>query len=240
VKRWWVILALLLSVGLNVGLLATVAGAWWASRHAARQTAEAPPQPAAAPPMAPDDGAGPPPGDAGPGAPDAAPDTGPGRPPGPPVERLADHLGLAGDARAEFIALQRGLFETLFEAHNRRAYLSAEMRRELVAAEPDRGHVEQLIDELAEVQSGIERATVETILKSRGLLDQRQQRLYLQVLDRLRNGGGPRRGIAGQGPGEGVGAGAGAGPGPPWRRRPPRRPPPGAPSPPEDESRPRF
>lgn len=244
-KRWWVILVLLLSVGLNVGLLATVAGAWWASRHAARQAAGAPPPQAEAPPQPaepPGDGAEPgavagAPG-GGPGAPpEGPPGGGPGGPPGPPVERLADHLGLAGDTRDEFIALQRGLFETLLEARNRRAYLSSEMRRELVASQPDRDHLERLVDELGRVQTGIERATVETILKSRSLLDERQQRLYLQVLDRLRNGGGQRRGLAGQGPGEGPGAGPGAGdgPGPPWRRRAPRFPRPGAGRPPGGE-----
>jgi hypothetical protein len=39
VKRWWLMVALLLSLGFNLGLLAAVAGGWWASRGAAERPA---------------------------------------------------------------------------------------------------------------------------------------------------------------------------------------------------------
>lgn len=38
-KRWWLMVALLLSLGFNLGLLAAVAGGWWASRGAAERPA---------------------------------------------------------------------------------------------------------------------------------------------------------------------------------------------------------
>jgi len=240
VKRWWVILALLLSLGLNLGLLATMAGAWWASRHPAQHASVTAPEvdgpgvdgpgldvdvPAADVPAAGGEGVGAPP-QGGLGPPAFGPPEGGGPPAGPltgpPLDRLADHLGLEGERREKFVALQRNLFETLLEAHNRRAYLTAEMRRELIAAQPDRQHVEELIDELGKLHVEIERATASTILDSRGLLDPRQQRLYLQVLERLRNGGGRRRGGAAERPGP-----------PPWRRGSRFEPPGGGEPPPE-------
>lgn len=232
-KRWWVILALLLSLGLNLGLLATMAGAWWASRHAAQRTAVDGPGvnlpgvdvPGPDAPAAGGEGVGAPHQDRL-GPPGFGPPEGGGPPggplTGPPLDRLADHLGLEGERREKFVVLQRKLFETMLEARNRRAFLTAEMRRELTADEPDRQHVEELIDELGRLHVEIERATASTILDSRGLLDARQQRLYLQVLERLRNGGGRRRGDAAERPGP-----------PPWRRGPRFQPPGGGEPPPE-------
>jgi len=253
VKRWWLAFALLLSVGFNLGLLAAMAGGWWATRNAT-----APPEPVPAtvevvasddhtagefgvpladevrvePPASEAEAEPPPPELSGEepvrvaqaeGEPPPPPrEDGPSgeregmereglERPGPPLDRLADHLGLEGETRRRFLELQRRLFEVQIESRLRRGRLGREMRRELLAAEPDRGRIESLIEQMGATYVEAEKATAETILESRRLLTPQQQRQYLHVLERLR-GGGPG------GPG-----GEGRRPGPGQRRRPPPR-----------------
>lgn len=178
-KRWWLAFALLLSVGFNLGLLAGMAGGWWATGEASVE-AEPPPR----------DGRHSHEGrrfrdHEGPG----------GERQGPPLDRLADHLGLDGETRSRFIELQRRLFEVQVESRRQRDRLGRDMRRELLAAEPDHGRIDSLIEQMGQTYVEAEKATAETILETRRLLTPRQQRQYLHVLERLRGGGegdGPR------------------------------------------------
>lgn len=179
-KRWWVVLALLLSLGVNLGLLAAVAGGWWAERGRAADEA-APAADATLPgPGSPRRGDGPPGG---------------GPPPGwqgPPLERLADHLGLEGATRERFLELQRDFVASVAEARRRRLELGRRMRAELTSPQPDPERVESLAAEMGEVFTAAERATAEVILETRDLLDDpEQERRYLGVLERLRGAGPP-------------------------------------------------
>lgn len=193
-KRWWVVIALLLSLGINLGLLAALAGGWWSQRGTADEVHA-------------DGGDG---GEAWPGGhegPAGPAGPGPHLPPhvGPPLERVADHLGLEGDTRQRFLDLQRELIREMSDVRLRRAELDRELRGQLTATAPDEARIEELTAAKAELVLEAERATTRTILETRGLLDSEQQRRYLHVLQRLR----------------------GAGPGPPpgrGRRRPPERP----------------
>lgn len=184
-KRWWVVIALLLSLGFNVGLLAALVGGWWSGG---------------------DGGAGGTGGevvatDGGPAAGDAGEwphhargsGAGPGPLAGPPLERVADHLGLEGETRQRFLALQRDFVRDMAETRRRRAEVELELRSQLTAAEPDAARVDELTAAKAELVLAADRATVRTILETRRLLDPEQQRRYLRVLRRLRGGtgGGP-------------------------------------------------
>lgn len=196
-KRWWVVIALLLSLGFNLGLLAALVGGWWSGGDggAAGTGGEVVAT------------------DGGPAAGDAeewphhARGSGAGLGPlaGPPLERVADHLGLEGETRQRFLALQRDFVRDMAETRRRRAEVELELRRQLTAAEPDAARVEELTAAKAELVLVAERATARTILETRRLLDPEQQRRYLQVLRRLRGG-------------------AGGGPGPPPGRGPRRLP----------------
>jgi hypothetical protein len=130
---------------------------------------------------------------------------GAGMPGEPPLGRLADHLGLEGERRERFVALQRRFLAVHLEGRRERARLSADLRRELVTGEPDRARIEELVGRLAEVYAASERATAEVVLASRDLLDADQQQRYFRFLDHLRAGGPP-----------------GGGPGPGRHHRPPR------------------
>lgn len=193
-RRWWVVIALLLSLGFNLGLLTALVGGWWSGG---------------------DTGAG---GDAvvtdgGPAAGEAeewphrarGPGAGTGLLAGPPLERVADHLGLEGESRQRFLALQQAFVRDMTETRRRRAEVDLELRRQLTAAAPDAARVEELTAAKAELFLTAERTTARTILETRRLLDPEQQRRYLHVLRRLRGG-------------------AGGGPGPPPGRGPRRLP----------------
>ena len=80
--RWWLVIGLLLSVGLNVGILATIAARW-----------PGPPPPREGRP--PQEGQNP-----------ANPNANPNIDPVPRLGRLADRLKLEGDQRRKFLDLQ--------------------------------------------------------------------------------------------------------------------------------------
>lgn len=163
-RRWALLVALLLSVGLNVGILATLAV---------------------------------------------------GRLTQPEVEELRrpeelrrhfgglmERLDLPEETRRPFAEAQRALVREIGEQRLEVERLRRELRRELLAEEPDRQRVEELLAGLAERSAEIERRFAERVLETRALLDPRQERLYLEFLRRmpeLRGPGGP----PGRGPEEG-------------------------------------
>lgn len=224
-RRGWLAVGLLLSLGVNLGLLAAVAADRWPQAAPPMEVAEEPAVPSAtgadleipgaageaidlpaaerAVAERPDASAA----AAGPATPGAEPRThrrGPaahgGERRGSPealVERLAEHLGLDGESRDRFVALQGELVATHLEARRERRRLRAELHAELVAAEPDRARLEAITAEMGRVHTASERRSAGLILDSRALLEPAQQRVYLGFLERLhrgRTGGGSRAG----------------------------------------------
>ena len=134
----------------------------------------------------------------------------------PPVGRMADALGLEGETRDAFIALQEEFFHGMVEQRSDLESMRRELRTEVMADEPDEERIDELLTEVGEKHSELDHMFVKNILDSRALLGPEQQQRYLQMLRRMREamgeGGGPG------GPGERMGR---EGP----RRRPDRRPP---------------
>ncbi|MCP4661550.1 MAG: hypothetical protein GY856_39620 [bacterium] len=159
-KRWWLIIALLLSIGINVGILASRA---WPPRDSSRQAAPSAPGPDRAERPAPQI--------------DRVP---------PVIYRLVDDLGLRGESRKAFIDIQRRFLERTISARTRVGRLQAELRRELAAAEPDRAAVDEFLDQLGAAYAELERAFVDDLLSSRELLDAEQEKLFLRFLGRIR------------------------------------------------------
>lgn len=195
-KRWWLIIALLLSLGINIGILAMLA------LHR--------PRPA-------DDGwrgGGP--------QPVAEHREGPrGAPEG--LERLADRLGLAGETRQRFIEIQLQHFQATHIDRRRLQDRRRAMRQEITARNPNRERLEELVEEVAVLQRGLERSLIGMILDTRELLDERQERMYLHFLGRLRGF------AAGGGGGGGGRSWQDRRPAGPPRGRQPGEPPPGEP-----------
>lgn len=177
-RRWWLVIALLLSVGVNVGLLASVAIRRLEIRQAGERERPGPPEVAAS-------------GD-----------------PLPRVVRLADHLGLEGEQRRRFIGLQARFFQETLRLRLEMGEIYRELRRELVSRNPDPERIDRLTQESARIHLALERATTKNVLATREVLDPRQERQYLRILSRLRPAGpmgllGPgagRRPPAGPGP----------------------------------------
>ncbi len=170
-KRWWLVIALLLSVGVNLGILATLAfqarsdgGDATAGRPAVRGTNL-------------EDGV--PPGSAG--EPPSRGDRSP-----PVIRRMADELGLEGEKRAAFTEVQRTFFEQTLAARSRMARLQREIRGEVTSEAPDRDALDRLLVELSVAHTDLERAFVTNLLDSRELLDSDQEKRFMHFLRRLR------------------------------------------------------
>ncbi len=169
-KRWWLLIGLLLSVGINVGIFATLA---FQSRSAGDRPADGQITAVGA---APDDSAAGSPGDPLPRA---------GRQP-PVVRRMADELGLEGEKRDAFVEIQQAFFEQTLDARSRMARLQREIRREVTSEDPDRARADRLLVELSAAHTDLERAFVTNLLDSRELLDGEQERRFMHFLRRMR------------------------------------------------------
>ena len=169
-KRGWVWVALLLSVGINIGVLATIG----VSRARAKAGLERPRD----------------------------------RGGSPPVERLATHLDLDGEARDQFLDIQQTLFRSMQQHQGSLQELRTEIRREIMSDLPDPLNVDRLLGEVGAIHMDLDRAMVESVSATRKILTPEQQKRYFEVLERWQ---GASRRFAGRG-------------GPPGR--PGRRPPP--------------
>jgi hypothetical protein len=192
VRRWWVVIALLLSVGLNAGVLATLAAHRWGVKKAQRPPAEG-----QAPVQA--------------QAPQALPQLPlPSGQEGAPqrVSRLADQLGLEGEQRRRFISLQGTFFADTVRLRTEQAEIQRELRRALAARQPDQQHIESLLQESGRTFAALERAMAQNVVSTRKLLNPEQERKFLNIVARLRPG---RRNGAGIGAGKAAGQGQGQG-----------------------------
>jgi hypothetical protein len=152
VKRWWLVLALLLSLGVNAGILATIAVARLRP-PAAQKTPQGPPEKRLA--------------------------------------RLADHLGLKGDERQRFLALQRQFFANTGHDRKRLQQIYRQVRRELTSAHPDPEHLDRLLAESSQVYLTVERAVTANVLETRKILKPEQESIFLDLIERMRPGQGP-------------------------------------------------
>lgn len=163
--RWGILIALLLSLGVNLGLVVAVATRRIAARH--ERPREGPP---------PEEG----PREEGPGPQD------PEGEPLPRFRRMADHLGLEGQQRRQFLELQRQLFEETLRVRMRQAETQREVRRELVSREPDRERINSLLQQSARDFLTLEQALAKNIVATRSILSPDQEEEYLRIIARMR------------------------------------------------------
>ncbi len=194
-KRWWLVIVLLLSLGVNVGIVAALVGHRWIGETS--ETGKAKEKP-------PDDRQIP-----LPNGQEGVPQR---------VVRLADQLGLEGDQRRKFISLQGGFFADTLRLRTDQAETQRELRRELAAPAPSQAKIDSLLQESGNTFMALEKAMAQNVVESRKLLKPDQERKFLKLLARLRLGQG------GQG-GQGGGQGQGGQPRRPRRQEPPPPPP---------------
>jgi Heavy-metal resistance len=198
-RRWWLVIALLLSLGLNLGIFAALA-----ARRAGPPDRDRP---------RPEERAG---------------MANPGGNPLPRLPRLADRLGLEGEKRRRFLDLQWKLFEESSRLRLQLGEVHREIKREMVRDEPDPQQIERLLQESARVYLNLERSLTRNILSTRQLLDDKEEREYLALIGRIGIPMSPGDGPEGAGPREPRGPGPeGEGPegppGPDDRPRPENR-----------------
>jgi hypothetical protein len=155
-KRWWLIIALLLSVGLNLGILVAI-GARLATR----------PRPAPRPP-------------------EQRQEANPQGDPVQRISRLADHLRLEGETRRKFIDLQWNLFQETTRLRLQLGEVHRETRRELTRGGADRQKIDGLLAESSRLYLALERTLVDNVYATRGLLGPEKEREYLKMISRLR------------------------------------------------------
>ncbi|MEM7582239.1 MAG: periplasmic heavy metal sensor [Acidobacteriota bacterium] len=102
------------------------------------------------------------------------------------VQRMANELGLEGEKREAFIEVQRNFFEQTIAARRRMAEVQLEVRREILSSEPDRRELDALLNELSAAHTHLERAFVNNLLDSRQLLDPEQERRFMRFMRRMR------------------------------------------------------
>jgi len=111
------------------------------------------------------------------------------------VVRLADRLGLEGEQRRRFVRLQGRFFAETSRLRTEQAETFRELRRELTAPEPDRRRIEELTRASARTHLALQQAMAGNVIATREILDPEQERLFLDIISRLRPPGldsGPR------------------------------------------------
>ncbi len=159
-KRWWLWIALMLSLGVNVGVIFMIAVHRRSPQRLeeAHRTEPARPSPVARPGQA------------------------------PPLGTLADRLRLRGEARDRFLEAQREFFAEVTNRRLELATLRQELRRELISPTPDRQRIDRILERTAAATAALDGAFVENVLVVRRILGPRQQRAYFRFLNRLRGG----------------------------------------------------
>lgn len=155
-KSWWLVIALLLSVGVNLGVLAAVGANRW-GRKPPKPPPEEQPLP---PPIA-------------------------GETPQRAI-RLADRLGLEGEQRRRFIARQGRFFVETVQLRTDMAETQRELRRELTAPQPDQARIDALLSDSARSFRALELAMAQNVVESRGLLNADQEKEFLRFVALLR------------------------------------------------------
>lgn len=193
-KPWLLGLALFLSVGFNLGLLASR----WLPAAGPRPSAEGSVQ---------DQGS-----ETGPRAENLASGEATVRARGPEVDRLegtwppplrrmvvrmADELELTGDQRQAFFDLERNFFERTLRQRKQVRMLQGQLRRALGSEPADPDEARRILEHLIEAQRELEQTFVDHVFAARELLDRRQMARYRRFLGHLRRVG---QELGGRGP----------------------------------------
>jgi hypothetical protein len=161
VRRWWLVLVLLLSLGLNVGILAAIAArraTLMARPNAARQDQA---------------------GTAGNNNPNNVD-------PVPRLTRLANRLKLEGDQRRKFLDIQWNLYQETARQRLQLNEIHRALRQELTHPNPDRPRVEGLLNESSQIYLALERSLVNNVFATRDLLGPEKEADYLKIVGSLR------------------------------------------------------
>ena len=109
----------------------------------------------------------------------------PFRGPAEHLERLARRLGLDDSAIEPFLASQRSFLETTQSLRRQREIAKRGLHRELTQERPNREAIDQSLKELGQASNAMDRALAEHVLEARELLDGEAEKRYLSILEHL-------------------------------------------------------
>lgn len=163
-KRWILVVLLLLSVGLNIGLLAQRGGERRERQERREARLEARQNPGNAESRAARER--------------------------PMLKRLLDRMveevGVAGEQRGKFVAIQESFFDRTLATREKLRQSQRALRDNLSSPQPDRALAESQAAEIAAAQKEVEAAFIESFFATSAILDPDQQQRYSKLVSELR------------------------------------------------------
>ena len=101
------------------------------------------------------------------------------------LERLADRMELQGAARERFLVQQRQFFAATRRDRLGLRRVRADLRRQLIADQPDRARIAALAAEASRIYLSLEKAMAENVLATRELLGPEQEAAFLDFVARV-------------------------------------------------------
>lgn len=102
------------------------------------------------------------------------------------LERMANDLRLRGETRRAFLSLQRQYFEQAIAGRRALGELQHRARREILRRQPNREVIDALLLEINETQLRLEQGFVDHLFACREILDPPRQRRFLRWMGRWR------------------------------------------------------
>ncbi len=100
--------------------------------------------------------------------------------------RLSRELGLQGQEKEAFLALQQDFLNRLLAGREEIQTLQGNLRQQLMAKRPDREEIDRTLEALAPAYVRLESAFVDDLLSSRALLSPEQEKIYLGFMQKVR------------------------------------------------------
>jgi hypothetical protein len=102
------------------------------------------------------------------------------------VGRMVERVGVSGEERERFVAIQENFFNGTVEKRERLRQSNRALRENLSAPQPDRALAETQIAEIAAVQKEIEAAFLDNYFATIAILDPDQRERYSRLMSDLR------------------------------------------------------
>lgn len=102
------------------------------------------------------------------------------------LERMVDKVGVTGEQRERFLAIHRGFFERTRDMRDQQRRAERALRENLASATPDRALAEVQLAEIAAAKKEIETTFVENFFDATAILDTDQKARYRELVAELR------------------------------------------------------
>jgi Spy/CpxP family protein refolding chaperone len=102
------------------------------------------------------------------------------------LDRMVDEVGVEGEQRDEFVAIQESFFDRTLATRERLRQSQRALRENLTSPQPDRALAASQAAEIAAAQKEVEAAFIENFFATSAILDQDQRQRYSKLVSELR------------------------------------------------------